>query len=77
MRAAGVLGDFTDIDGVLGALGALVSAPRESLDLRYSAFTSLQRAGPNSDCLAILRLLTSDETFGQSARDLLTSWHIE
>ena len=46
LQAALALGEFTDICGVLRALGSLALAPHELLDLRYFAFTSLERAGP-------------------------------
>ena len=74
LHAALVLGDFIELPGVLAALGALAQAARESIELRYNAFTSLQRAGPSSECLAVLRALTADETLGQSATALLASW---
>src|SRR5258708_7154301 len=48
--------------------------PRRALDLRYSAFTSLQRAGPTSESVSLLRQLTEDETLGRSARSLLSTW---
>jgi hypothetical protein len=76
LRAAIVLGDFVDVDGVLGALGALAAAERESTELRYNAYTSLQRAGPTPACMAVLRSLSDDETFGQSARALMISWGV-
>ena len=76
LRAAMVLGDFVDVDGVLNALGTLAAADREPTELRYNAYTSLQRAGPTAACVAILRSLSDDETFGQSARSLLASWGV-
>jgi hypothetical protein len=74
LHAALALGDFVDLPSTLHALGALASDPDEPLELRYNAFTSLQRVGPTPACLAILRELVSDETLGQSALALLTSW---
>jgi hypothetical protein len=74
LRAALALGDFADLPPTLQALGALASDADEPLELRYNAFTSLQRAGPTPACLAILRGLVSDETLGQSAVALLASW---
>ena len=74
LHAALVVGDFTDVPGVLAALGTLAQDPTESIELRYNAFTSLQRAGPASECLALLRALAADETLGQSATALLVSW---
>ena len=76
LRAAIVLGDFVDVDGVLGALGTLAAAESEPTELRYNAYTSLQRAGPTADCVAILRSLSDDEMFGQSARSLMASWGV-
>jgi hypothetical protein len=76
LRAAVVLGDFVDVEGVLDALAAVVSDQLAPLELRYDAFTSLQRAGPTAPCVDILRSLVTDETFGQSARALLTSWRL-
>jgi hypothetical protein len=76
LHAALVLGDFTDVPGVLDALGALTQEPDESIELRYNAFTSLQRAGPTEPCLDVLRALSADETLGPSARAILASWGV-
>jgi hypothetical protein len=76
LRAALVLGDFVDVDGVLSALGTLAAAECEPTELRYDAYTSLQRAGPTTACVAILRSLSNDETFGQSTRALMASWGV-
>src|SRR3954464_11268853 len=61
LHAALALGDFVDRPTVLGALGVLAADADEPLELRYNAFTSLQRAGPSPCCLEILRGLASDE----------------
>ena len=74
LQAALVLGDFVDVGGVLAALGAVARDAKEPLDLRYTAFTSLQRAGPTAECLALLRGLSADETLGPSARALVRAW---
>jgi hypothetical protein len=76
LHAAVVLGDFVDVPAMLGALGVLAADVAEPIELRYNAFTSLQRAGPTPACLAILRSLSDDETLGQSARALLSSWGV-
>ena len=76
LRAAIVLGDFVDVEGVLSALGALAAAESEPTELRYNAYTSLQRAGPVTACVDILRSLRADEAFGPSARALMASWGV-
>jgi hypothetical protein len=76
LHAALILGDFADVEGVLGMLGSLAMDPREPIELRYNAFTSLQRAGPTTACLDILRSLSADELLGQSARALLCTWSV-
>jgi hypothetical protein len=76
LLAALALGDVADVPGVLAALGALALNPEERLELRYNAFTSLQRAGPTAECLALLAALGDDETFGQSARGVLATWGV-
>jgi len=76
LRAAIVLGDFVDVDGVLGALGRVARAECEPTELRYNAYTSLQRAGPVAACVDILRSLRADEAFGPSARALMASWGV-
>jgi len=53
------------------------SDPGETIDVRYSAFTSLQRAGPTAKCVAILRQLSADGILGRSARSLLSLWRLE
>ena len=46
LQAVLALAEFTNIDGVPATLGGLALDPGETIDVRYSAFTSLQRAGP-------------------------------
>ena len=70
------LAEFTDSDGVVTALGGLALDPAEPIDLRYSAFTSLQRAGPTTECVVLLQQLLPDEALGRSARRLLASWRL-
>jgi hypothetical protein len=77
VQAALALGEFIQIDGVLSRLGATCLAEDESIDLRYAAFTSLERAGPKPECAALLRQMLDDETLGYSARSVLSAWHIE
>jgi hypothetical protein len=74
LHAALVLGELTDVRGVLDALAALVVDPDEPLELRYNAFTALQRVGPTPEGLALLRGLSGDETLGPSARALIIAW---
>jgi hypothetical protein len=50
--------------------------PEESIDLRYSAFTSLERAGPTSECINLLRQLSNDEILGCTARSSLMRWRL-
>jgi HEAT repeat protein len=77
LQAALALGQFTRIDGVLSRLNAVCLAQDESIDLRYAAVTSLERAGPTPACIALLRQMSSDDTLGRSARSVLSAWHVE
>jgi hypothetical protein len=77
LQAALALAEFTDVEGVAHMLGSLALDVTEPLDLRYSAFTSLERAGSTTECVAILRQLVADETLGRSARSLLSMWQLE
>jgi hypothetical protein len=77
LQAALALGEFTDIQGVLSALGSLAMEPHELLDLRYSAFTSLERAGSTPECVNQLRRLSNDEMLGRSAQSALARWHFD
>ena len=70
------LGDFTDVDGVLPALSALSLSRAESIDLRYAAFTSVERAGPTPEAVTVLRQVARDETLGDAARSVLSAWRI-
>jgi hypothetical protein len=45
------LAGFTDLEGVVAALGSLALDTAEPIDLRYLAFTSLQRDGPIRNAL--------------------------
>ena len=76
LQAALALAEFTDIAGVPTTLGRLALDSDEPIDLRYSAFTSLQRAGSTPECVALLRELTTDEMLGRSARSLLSLWRL-
>ena len=76
LQATVALSEFTDIPGVTGALGSLALSPGELLDLRYSAFTSLERAGPTQECIHLLRRLSNDEVLGCSAQSALARWHL-
>jgi predicted neuraminidase len=77
LQAARSLAEFADIDGVVATLGGLALDPDELIDLRYSAFTSLQRAGPTAECVALVQQLSADETLGGCARSLLSLWRLE
>jgi hypothetical protein len=74
LQTALALGEFTDIEGVLAALGTLALAADEPIDLRYSAFTSMQRVGPTPECIALLQELSLDATLGLAAENVLTAW---
>ena len=77
LQAALTLGDFTQVDGVLSSLSAASLAADESIDLRYAAFTSIERAGPTPECIASLRQVSNDDTLGSAARSVLSAWHIK
>lgn len=76
LQAALTLGHFTDVDGVLSTLSAVSLGRDESIDLRYAAFTSVERAGPTRESIAVMRQIASDETLGDAARSVLSAWHV-
>ena len=76
LQAALALGEFIRIEGVLSVLNSVCIAQDESIDLRYAAFTSLERAGPVPECVALLRQMLEDDTLGRSARSVLSAWHL-
>jgi hypothetical protein len=76
LQAAMALAEFTDVAGVPGVLGRLALDVELPIDLRYSAFTSLEQAGPTPECVALLRQLSTDELLGRSARRELAAWHL-
>ena len=76
VASALMLAEFTELASVPSKLGAVALDPSEPLDLRYSAFTSLQRVGPTAECAALLRQLAQDEALGPSARSLLIRWQL-
>jgi hypothetical protein len=76
LEAALALGELTQIDGVLATLTKVALARDESIDLRYAAFTSLERAGPTPESIALMRLISSDETLGMSARGVMSAWYV-
>src|ERR1700737_3198509 len=68
LQAVLALAEFTEVEGVPATLGGLTLDPGETINVRYSAFTSLQRAGATTECVATLRQLSPDELLGPSAR---------
>ena len=76
LHAALALAEFTEVDGVPTALGATALDHDVPLDLRYSAFASLERASPVPECVALVRELLSDDALGVSASSLLSLWRL-
>jgi hypothetical protein len=76
LQTALALAEFVDLQGVATSLGRLALDTAEPLDLRYSAFTSLQRAGPTRECVGLLRRLLTDEELGRSAGSVLAVWRL-
>jgi hypothetical protein len=77
MQAVLALAEFTDLTGVPTVLGHVALDPNEPIDFRFSAFTSLQRAGATTECISVLRQLLTDEAFSRSARRVLSLWSLE
>jgi HEAT repeat protein len=76
VQAALALGWFVDASGVLAELGRTIADPNVPLDLRYAAFTSLERVGPTAESISLLRKLQSDELLGPTAQSTLVSWRV-
>ena len=76
LQSALALGDFTQVEGVLSTLTTVSLARDESIDLRYAAFTSIERAGAAPESVAVLREIARDETLGDAARSVLAAWHV-
>lgn len=76
LQGALALAELTEVDGVLTTLGGLALDPAETIDVRYAAFTSLERGGPRPESIVLLHHLTADETFGHAARSLLSRWKL-
>lgn len=74
LNAVLALGQFTDVDGVQATLGGLALDGDELIDIRYCAFTSLERAGPTPQSIDCLRRLLADNMLGGCARDALSVW---
>jgi hypothetical protein len=75
LQAALALGDFVECEGVLSSLTALSLAQNASIDLRYAAFTSIERAGPGAQGIAVMRQIAADDALGNAARSVLSAWH--
>jgi hypothetical protein len=74
LQAVLALGEFTGVNGVVAALGALARNTSQTLELRHAAYSSLDRAGPTCEYLTLLHDLVDDDTFGLSARTTLAAW---
>jgi hypothetical protein len=76
LRLAAVLAltEFTEVAGVVSVLGALAGDRAEPPDLRYCAFTSLERPAPSSEVAILMQHLSTDHLLGGAARALLTRW---
>jgi hypothetical protein len=75
-QAVLALGVLTDVDGVLPVLGSIALDESAPVDLRYTAFTSLERAGPTEHSITVLRTLSHDETLGRTAHSTLLAWRV-
>src|SRR5262249_35248875 len=73
LQAALALGDFAATDSVLSTLTALALARDASIDLRYAAFTSIERAGPTPQSIAVMRQIAHDDALGSAARSVLSA----
>jgi hypothetical protein len=76
LQATLALADFTQIEGVLSTLTIVSLTRDESIDLRYAAFTSIERAGAIPGAIASLREIAGDETMGDAARSVLSAWQV-
>jgi hypothetical protein len=76
LQAALSLGDFADVEGVLSRLTAVALASDESIDVRYAAFTSVERAGPTPESIAHVWEITRDDALGDAARGVLSMWRV-
>lgn len=77
LQAALALGEFTEMDDVLSALSDVSLAHDQSIDLRYAAFTSIERAGPTPRCISVLQQIACDDALGDAARSVLSAWRVE
>jgi len=77
LQAAMALGCFADVQGIPSTLGEVALDTVESLELRYSALTSMERADATGESIPIVRKLTADEALGPAARSLLATWRLE
>jgi HEAT repeat protein len=76
VQAALALKWFIEARGVVAALGRATADPNLPLDLRYAAFTSLERVGPTAESIRLLRKLQADELLGPTAQSTLVSWRV-
>jgi len=76
LEAVLALGELTDVPSVPTALGTLALRVTEPVDLRYTAFTSLERAGPMPLTVQLFRQLMADEILGLSAHSVLRLWRV-
>jgi hypothetical protein len=76
LQTALALAEYVDLAGIPTTLGSLALDTAEPIDLRYSAFTSLQRAGPTPECVGLLRRLLTDDELGPSAGSVLALWRL-
>jgi hypothetical protein len=76
LHAALALAEFVDVSGAITALANAARDNDQPFDVRYAAFTSLQRAGPIAETIDCLRRLCEDDVLGRSAGGVLRAWHI-
>jgi hypothetical protein len=77
VESAVALAEYTDVPGVSAIFGCLTLDTDEPLDLRYCAFTALERIGPTPECVGLIRRLVSDDELGPASRSLLLTWHLD
>ena len=74
LHAVLALAGFADVEEVQATLGGITLDANESIDIRYCAFTSLEKAGLTPHCKDVLRQLSADTALGPCARHAMSLW---
>lgn len=75
--AAMTVSNFMDVEGVIEQIVKIIFNVEEDINLRWNAFTAVEKMGPTQQSLEILQKCLSEDEFKKSVLLILNRWNIK